>query len=143
MNPISVIGYEDVSGRILAVATFDAGSFRDVDRKVYEREGFDTIVVEENIEFSRKDIYVKDGAIAERPTFTTTISSETIPADGVSMVTISGFPADSSLKISGPIEDTWDETGTTSSITVNLPGTYRVVIQKWPYQYAEVTFNAA
>ena len=86
--------------------------------------------------------YMLNAQPTERPIFTPTISPGSIPADGVSTVTISGFPADSSLKISGPIEDTWDETGTTSSITVNLPGTYRVVIQKWPYQYAEVTFNA-
>jgi hypothetical protein len=142
MNHTSVVGYDNLSGKILAVATFNTGSFRDVDRNVYEREGFDTIVVEEHIEFSRKDIYVKDGAIAERPTFTTTISPGSITADGVSMVTISGFPADSTLTISGPINETWTETETTTELTVNLPGSYKVRIENWPYQDAEVTFNA-
>ena len=142
MNPISVIGYEDVSGRILAVATFDAGSFRDVDRNVYEREGFSTLVVEDAVEVSRKDIYIKNGTLSERPTFAPSISPSSIAADGASIVKISKFPKNSTLKISGPIEDTWDEPGTTSSITVNLPGTYRVAIQNWPYQDTEVTFDA-
>ena len=92
--------------------------------------------------YEGKSSYVKDGAIAERPTFTSSATPVSIPADGVSIVTISGFPADSTLTISGPINETWTETEITTELTVNLPGSYKVRIENWPYQDAEVAFNA-
>ena len=86
--------------------------------------------------------YVKDGAIAERPTFTPTITPTSTPADGASVVTISGFPVESTLTISGPINESWTETQTSTELTVNLPGLYKVRIENWPHQDAEVTFHA-
>ena len=142
MNQTSVVAYDNLSGKILAIATFDTGSFRDVDRNVYEREGFDTVVIEEYVDYSRRDIYIKNETLTERPSFSPTISPTSIPADGVSIVTILGFPADSILTISGPISETWTETETSTELTVNLPGTYKVRIENWPHQDAEVTFNA-
>jgi len=86
--------------------------------------------------------YIKDETLTERPSFSPTISPTSIPADGVSIVTILGFPADSILTISGPISETWTETETSTELTVNLPGKYKVRIENWPHQDAEVTFNA-
>lgn len=137
----SVVAYDE-TGKIIAVAHFDGGSFRDVDRDVYAREGFTSIVVDDTVEYSRRDIYVLNEEIALRPTFIPAISPASIPADGVCPVTISNFPEGATLRISGPINDEWVETGTSTELTVNLPGTYRVTIDHWPHQTAEVTFNA-
>ena len=92
--------------------------------------------------YSGDRYYFPEETLTERPTFTPAATPVSIPADGVSTVTISGFPADATLTISGPINETWAETETTTELTVDLPGSYKVRIENWPYQDAEVTFNA-
>lgn len=87
-------------------------------------------------------LYIKDNILTDRPIFTPTITPTSIPADGASLVTLSDFPEGATLRISGPINAEWVETGTSTELTVNLPGTYRVTIDHWPHQTAEVTFNA-
>lgn len=133
------IRYEAATGRILTSMT---GEFLDPRYDDDEPpEGQKILKLESAV--SIYGVYILDDAVVERPTFTPELSAETIPSDGQGALTISGFPAGSTLSISGPIEETWEGSGTDTDITVNLPGEYVLSIECWPYQDVEVKFNAA
>lgn len=132
------IRYDDSTGRILTSMT---GEFLDPRYDDDEPPQGQKILKLENA-VSIYGVYILDDAVVDRPMFTPDLSAETIPSDGQSVLTISGFPAGSTLSISGPIEETWEEPGTATDITVNLPGEYLVSIQCWPYQDVEVKFDA-
>lgn len=87
--------------------------------------------------------YYDGTEIVPRPTFTPSADKESIKADGVEVITISGLPsAMNEFRLDGPAYDAWEQMGDVQ-LTVNLPGTYTLRISQWPYQDAGVTFNAS
>ena len=135
-----LIAFDLTTGKITQFS--EMLEFDELSLKAYDHLDVSTLLLNQPVDILRMDKYVKEDAVAERPTFTPTISPASIPADGVSIVAISGFPADSILTISGPINETWNESETSTELTVDLPGTYKVRIENWPHQDVEVTFNA-
>lgn len=93
--------------------------------------------------FSRTQ-YISNRLVVGRPIFVPVADKETISADGVDILAITGLPeGKTNVKLTGPVFDQWVETADTIELTVNMPGTYTIFLEQWPYQDAEVTFNAS
>jgi hypothetical protein len=88
--------------------------------------------------------YISGGEIVDRPVFVPVADKQTISADGVDVITITGLPTGSTdIKLVGPVFDQWTDTEYTVELTVNMQGSYTISFEHWPYQDAEVTFNAS
>lgn len=104
-----------------------------------KKHGFDYLIGEG---YSQTQ-YILNEEIIERPIFTPQIDKQTILANGTDIVTISNLiGGEKSVQLIGPVSDQWVEQNTEFALTVNIQGSYTVKITKWPYQDAEVTFNA-
>lgn len=87
--------------------------------------------------------YYLENEFVERPTFTLIADKTTIAPDGSDVITITGVPTgDFDVLLSGAVSDSWTQSGDIE-ITVNLPGDYRLRVAQWPYQDAEIRFNAS
>lgn len=94
-------------------------------------------------EIDQSLFYMKNGALTERPAMAALADKTLIKADGLDVLKISGLPKGvTTFRLIGPVCDSWDETEKQTDFTVNLPGNYRLFISQWPYQDAEVSFNA-
>ena len=132
---IEVTEYNAATGRIGLYWGFANQEMFDLNKK----EGLDYI----DGRYNGAEQYVVNSEIQPRPTFTPTADKTTIKADGVDVITISGLPsAMNEFRLDGPAYDAWEQMGDVQ-LTVNLPGTYTLRISQWPYQDAEVTFNAS
>ena len=86
--------------------------------------------------------YVLAGVITPKPPVTASIDKTTIAPDGVDTVTVTGIPMGSHVTIKGPVSQTGTINDGVASITVNLPGTYVITIEAFPYLKWENSFVA-
>lgn len=88
--------------------------------------------------------YVSGGQVLARPEpeSTPSLSASSVPADGVSVLTISSVPPGATVHISGPVEDEWVEESGSAEISVDVPGRYTLRVEKWPQKAVEVSFDA-
>jgi hypothetical protein len=88
--------------------------------------------------------YVNNNVIVSRPTFDVKTNKTTIKADGIDEIVFSDLPSgENKISLYVAVNDSWIENNSSFSLTVNMPGQYRMLIQQWPYQDVEVTFNAS
>lgn len=81
--------------------------------------------------------------VKNRPEQVITQDKTTIAADGSDAIAISGLPdGDTKVTIYGPISTSWVENRGDITLTVNIPGEYRVRFEHFPYIEKQVTFNA-
>lgn len=103
---------------------------------------FERIEVTDDVDASYDKHYVLDQQLADRPTWTPIVSSDSIPADGVTAITVSGIPAPVKVDLFGPASDSWSGAAGDVSVAVGLSGDYTLLIDAFPYQLVEVKFNA-
>jgi len=103
---------------------------------------FERIEVADDLEVSYDKQYVSNQEVVDRPKWTPTVSGTSIPADGVTAITVSGIPASVKVDLFGPASDSWSGAAGDVSVAVGLPGAYTLLIDAFPYQLVEVKFNA-
>lgn len=86
--------------------------------------------------------YVLDGAVVPRPSMGIEVSATTVPADGVSEVTLSGVPAGALVRIAGPVKNEGQTEGGPITLTFAIPGVYEILLDLFPYQESKVTIHA-
>lgn len=86
--------------------------------------------------------YLPGGVPTARPAMTSTIDVTTVPADGVTPITISGAPAPCNIDVAGPASYTSSDPDGTIQLTFNLAGTYTVTLSAFPYLNQEFTIGA-
>lgn len=91
-----------------------------------------------------REHYVEGGQVSARPDpeSTATLSAVSIPADGLTVTTLTDIPPGATVRISGPVEDEWVEESGSAEISVDVPGRYTVKVEKWPQKAVEVSFDA-
>ncbi|MEH6721063.1 MAG: hypothetical protein V7704_19460 [Aurantimonas endophytica] len=68
--------------------------------------------------------------VAPRPVVEATVSATTIKADGTGKAVISGLPKPCTIRVDGkPVE----RKGGTLTLTADVPATYRIEVDQWPY----------
>lgn len=131
---IEVTEYEISTGRILLVRGFpdqETLNLNLVDGHNFI-EGY----------FNGGEMYFVDDQPVSRPTFTPIATKTLIEANGTDVLTITDLPTgECEIHLWGPASDSWAQDGDIK-LTVNMPGAYTIRISQWPYQDAEVTFNA-
>ena len=86
--------------------------------------------------------YVVDGVIHPRPVMPVQFDNATVPADGMSAVTLTGIPTDAMVRVRGPATDAFTVHDGTLEMTFDAPGSYRIGIEKFPYRDFEALINA-
>lgn len=86
--------------------------------------------------------YVVSGAIVPRPTMPTSIDKTECLADGVDVVTISGVPNPTDVRVSGPASEVMQVTDGALELTFDVPGRYRILLQAFPYLDHEYQIDA-
>ena len=95
-------------------------------------------------EIDQSLFFMKKGVLTERPSMAALADKSSIKADGVDVLIVSNLPKGvTTLRLVGPLCDSWDETGKETDFTVNVPGRYRLVISQFPFKDMELQFNAA
>lgn len=117
---------------------------RDLAMSSFDSNIFDAIELEYDQQFNPLDnMYISIGEVVERPLMALAASADLMPADGSTVFLIGGVPQGTLVKVLGPITDGWVELSGEVAITVNIPGSYTVLLTCFPYQDAEVKFDAA
>lgn len=80
--------------------------------------------------------------LADRPPMPSSIDKLTAVADGVDVVTISGLPNPTDVRITGPAFDAFEVTDGTLELTFDPPGKYTVRLSSFPYLDQEYVINA-
>lgn len=89
------------------------------------------------------DISVDPIEVKPRPSFTAEADKQSIFADGTDVITVTGLPqGDTRVSISGPIGTSWVENRDQITLTVNIPGRYRIRFTQFPYKDSTVEFDA-
>ena len=86
--------------------------------------------------------WVQDGRIVDRPALDYRLSARSAPADGTSVVTLSGVPAGASIDILGPAGASGAASGADIELTFALPGRYTILIKLFPYLDVKETVDA-
>lgn len=88
--------------------------------------------------------YVSEGQVLTRPDpeSAPVLSAADIPADGVSVLTVTGIPIGALVQVSGPVMDEWIEDSGSAELSVDVPGRYVIKVEKWPQKSVEVSFHA-
>lgn len=90
------------------------------------------------------DLSASPPVVKDRPVFTPVQDKQTIKADGVDVLTVTGLPSgETKCKVVGPIMLTYSENSKKATITTNVAGAYRLRFLHWPYQDADVEFYAS
>jgi hypothetical protein len=109
----------------------------------FDSQLFDFIEFESDQQFDPLDnMYVHSGEITQRPEMGLSQSSGPIPADGSTIFSINGLPSETTVQVYGPIVDEWVEGSGKVEITVNVTGSYTILLKCFPYQDTEVKFDA-
>jgi len=133
---ILVTEFEIPSGRLILIRGFPDEATLDLNRQ----NGFDFIEGEHDPAL----FFVKEGVITERPLMDLTTDQSSIKADGLDILRVSGFPMGmTTCRLIGPVCEEWDESLDHTAFTVNVPGSYRLMISQFPFKNEEITFNAA
>lgn len=103
---------------------------------------FERIEVADDVDATHDKHYVLNEVLADRPTWEPTVSSTSIPADGVTAITVFGIPVPVKVDLFGPASDSWSGAAGDVSVAVGLPGAYTLLLDAFPYQVVEVKFNA-
>lgn len=87
------------------------------------------------------NIYYYDlaNSIILRPTNPATIDKTILTANGVDQATISNLPTPTVVKVNG---DTYTVTDGTFEFTIDLPGTYPIIVDSFPYLTKEFEVTA-
>lgn len=95
-------------------------------------------------EIDQSLFYMKKGVLTERPLMAALSDKSSIKADGLDVLTVSNLPKGvTTLRLVGPLCDSWDEKSNQADFTVNVPGRYQLVISQFPFKDMELEFNAA
>ena len=84
--------------------------------------------------------YVVDGVVRPRPVMPVMFDNATVPVG--SEVTFTGIPAGANVRVSGPATDAFTVPDGELVMTFDVPGTYRVSIEKFPFRDFEATCDA-
>ncbi|MBB4000978.1 hypothetical protein [Aurantimonas endophytica] len=68
--------------------------------------------------------------LVPRPAITATVSKAAILADGADKAVISGLPKPCVVRVDG---QSVERKGGTLTLTADVPGTYRIEVDQWPY----------
>ena len=120
---IRVSEYLTENGRIVMNYTFDSIEVMNLNK----RDGRDFV----DGHHDGSKVYVDSEAPTPRPAFTPTADKESIKADGVEVITITGLPEGiCQIMIYGAVYDVWEQEGDIE-LTVNMPGKYTLRISQW------------
>ena len=86
--------------------------------------------------------WVTAGNITRRPEMPCTVSGTSAPADGRTVVTLSGVPAGASLRVVGPSSASGVADGSDIALTFALVGRYSVSLELFPYIDFKEVINA-
>lgn len=86
--------------------------------------------------------YVSGGAVLDRPAMQLVLSVDTVPADGVSEVSLSGVPAGAAVKVLGPVQNSGVADGSAITLTFAIRGDYEILLSLFPYTDSKVTIHA-
>jgi hypothetical protein len=86
--------------------------------------------------------YVVGGVIQPRPVMSVLLDVTTVPADGLSEATFTGVPTGAAVTVRGPATDAFTVPDGELVMTFDVPGTYRVSIEKFPFRDFEATCDA-
>ena len=125
--------YHDVDGRLTGGLS---GALSPADLDDLRARGFSFVVVPDNASMATN--YVVDGALVPRPTFPIVLDRMEISADGTDVAAIEGLPDPCTLLIDGePVV----VTGGRLELTADMPATYSMVFDQFPFMpwSAEIT----
>jgi hypothetical protein len=83
--------------------------------------------------------YIVDGTVTPRPTNPTTPSGLSVVADGTDLFTLSGLPNPSTVLVDGT---PYEVTDGVFEVSFDLPGSYRVQVEAFPYLPVEYEVTA-
>lgn len=90
------------------------------------------------------DLSASPPVVKDRPVFTPVQDKKIIKADGADVLTVTGLPSgETKCKVVGPIMLTYSENSTKATITTNVAGAYRLRFLHFPYQDADIEFDAS
>lgn len=84
-------------------------------------------------------VNVVTGQVLNRPKMSVSVTTNSIPADGVSEAVISGLPNPTTASVNGNEVTVTDGT---LEFSADLPGVYRIDLKSWPYQDTTVEVTA-
>lgn len=89
-----------------------------------------------------EDYYVDNDTITQRPDSCGALSTDTVPADASTEVTISDVKVGAIINVLGPVEDSFEDDGTVS-LTFSISGEYTVRVEApFPAKPKEYLINA-
>lgn len=136
---MKVVAYIPDTGRITGFGAYSPP----IDIKDYPVvDGSVAMEVPEETLVDYKTSYIVDEVVSDRPIYAPIVSANSIPADGQALLRVSGIPKVCRAALYGPVQDQWDESSGEISLTVNVPGSFILRIDAFPYQDVEVRFNA-
>lgn len=135
---MKVSKYDKGTGRILAL--YDVPN---PDDQCGESHGF--------IEgwYAQDEFYVEHGKAVKRPVMQLRLDNPEIVADGIGTATVSGIPEQTEVAITGPVgspdamENIYMVDEGSISMSVALPGEYRIVVSSWPHKEWETVIHAS
>lgn len=87
--------------------------------------------------------YILAGEKAARPAMAVTPNSDRVLADGADELVLTGVPAGTEVRITGPVPmDGITEFDGDVTLTFALAGAYLITLDRFPYQSMEVRVNA-
>lgn len=122
----------DTNGRILR---WGSSSPQSVDVQAQE----DELVFLGTGETDTHYVNVITGEVLDRPTMVVSVSSTSIPANGVSEAVISGLPNTTTASVTGNEVTVTDGT---LEFSVDLQGVYTIDLKSWPYKDTAVEVTA-
>jgi len=92
--------------------------------------------------FAAKEFYVNEGVVTLRSDNPSTLSADTVVADGVSVLILSNVPVGSTVTVSGPVQASSVVDDGSLEITVDIAGGYTVFVDSFPTRTKELSFVA-
>lgn len=129
----TVTVYETRTGRIVRVVT---GPANIIDQQAQTGEGYAAGTANTLTQY----VNTAKRRVENRPKISATVSKSTIVADGADIASISGLPQPCTVTLEGQIYRVEDGT---LSLTTDIPGSFLLTVQAWPYLDAEFTVEAS
>jgi hypothetical protein len=124
--------YASRTGKILGILSIPESWYDENSTLLYEGE------------FNGATHYIANGEPTERPIMYVSADTDTIRADGVECITITGIEEGASINITGPVDDisTIKDDSDALTISATVPGTYFLTIELFPYLPVTVEYSA-
>lgn len=125
----------DIEGRIIRTGVCDASL---VDLQAKQGEA----VMPGTADATQNYVDVLLQQVMLKPVLPAQADRVSLPADGVSVVTIAPLPVPTEVTILGPILDIVSVTDGRLDLTFDTPGHYRITLSAFPYVNKEIVIDA-